>query len=631
MKKLLIIAAVAALALTACQKVNKMEEEAFQEGFSGTEIRVPVTMDSEVLTKTFSYLDYDHRNDTQGYDWSPAFFNNDGTSNLVGLFSVDGAWSGVYNYLNNSPTKPSYLEKSGDKYELVMNLYHAIDGGEGYSHFLVGFNAKPIGTGSNSSYSNGSDGAFLRFNLPATQYQTSASASHLDGKEPIYATGSINRADGTAGQDFKFHHLASLFRIYVKNTGTFPLTVSKIQLEMPNRYLLDCYGRVILADTSTGADVPDAEIVVDNRTTVNYQTVVCSDPDATGWNTIAPGEIGTFYLMGIGRTDIDMTSKTFNIVVYDQTANAVNSIIINCSDIAATTGVNHFLAGYAYNFSIKSPSKSVTVDGINYRITTGTNVEVSSSSPLYQQETVTIPATIQVGGVTYTVEGIGGNAFSQSPNLKKVTISEGVRYIGANAFTYCDNLEEIILPSTIHEINEYNGVFSKCPKLSISFSSENPEFHVDERGVLYGRSVASTSYKNLFFLPPKLTGDYTIEDGTTHVVSEAIFNPSFSSLTFPRSIKRWSGHLFEFYNKEPNDSYRLIFNWNAEELSAFYYQSSSISNFYFRLTSYPYSSYFDRFIIDVPADLLDDFKALSIFKDTTYDSTGSKHFTWATH
>ena len=59
MKKYLIIAAAAALALTACQKVNKMDEnlqDGFQEGFTGMEVRVPVSMDEGIQTKSFSFL-----------------------------------------------------------------------------------------------------------------------------------------------------------------------------------------------------------------------------------------------------------------------------------------------------------------------------------------------------------------------------------------------------------------------------------------------------------------------------------------------------------------------------------------------------------------------------------------------
>ncbi len=624
MKKFLIIAAAAALALTACQKVNKMDEnlqDGFQEGFTGMEVRVPVSMDEGIQTKSFSYLDYEHRNDTQGYDWSPSFFNNDGTSTLVGLYSLNGRWYGKDYYLNNTAANPSYLSKEGDKYELVMNLSQPIDGGDGYSHFIVGFNAQSISAGSNYySFASGSSGS-LRFNLTDSYTQTAASAAHLDGIEPIYAVGSVKCADGTSGQDFKFHHVASLFRIHVKNTGVVPLTVSRVSVYDSYTFLFDRYSTVSFTDDATTASVPEPTIETTQQSSVTYLTVHCSDPENTGWNVIAPGKIATFYALAFCRTDRDLHDKDFYVYVNDQTDNRVADTRISGSAIAEGSGSNTFLPGYAYNFSVKAVGKSFEVDGLNYSIKSDGSVAVAPAKNKYQQENISVPSEVTYNGVTYSVSEIESSAFSQAPNLKSVTVAEGVTDIGAYAFRKCPLLEEIVLPSTIEYIDYLNEVFS--PNVSIRFSATNPNFHVDASGVLYG------SDKRLYFMPSTLTGDYTIEDGTKRLASHSILDPHFTSLTFPGSILNWSGYVFCF-STEPEASYRLILNWTAEQFVNFYCNSSPKS-FYFAQTIYPYGTYFDRFILDVPEGMVDTYKERDVFKDTSYDSTGARHFTWATH
>ena len=626
MKKFLIIAAAAALALTACQKVNKVEEnlqDGFQEGFTGMEVRVPVSMDEGIQTKSFSYLDYDHRHDTQGYDWSPSFFNNDGTSTLMGFYSVGGSWFANDYYLLNTSAKPSYLEKVGDKCELVMNLSQAIPEGEGYSHFVVAFNAAQIGSGYYTSFASGDNG-YIRWNVKDTYYQTDASASHLDGQEPIYAVGSIKCADGTPGQNFKFHHVASLIRFYVKNTGNIPITVSRVVLNNYDGASFDRMASVYFTDNTTTESVPEPRVEVTRQTPSTFTTVYCSDLENTGWNIIDPGEIATFYAITAGRTDTDLNGKSYSIEVYDQANIKIADKWIRGADIAASSGATHFQAGYAYNFSVKAVGKSFEVDGLNYTITSGTKVNVAAKSGGgYQQETISIPSSVTVNGVTYQVKGIGSSAFQRAPNLKSVTVAEGVVSVGAHAFTYCPLLEEIVFPSTLSDINNLNPVFSYSPKLSIRFSAENPNFHVDASGVLYSKD------KKLYFLPPKLTGDYTVEAGTEVLVGHSIENPHFSSITIPASVRFWNGYVFCF-SEAPEGTFRLVLDWTAEQLDNLGL-SSSISSAYFRQYVSGTQTHIDKFTLDVPEGLVETYKAKDVFNDATYDSTGTKHFTWVTH
>ena len=123
--------------------------------------------------------------------------------------------------------------------------------------------------------------------------------------------------------------------------------------------------------------------------------------------------------------------------------------------------------------------------GIYYTKLASNTVEVAYRDVLTADYSgsVTIPATVTYGGVTYTVKGIGYCAFGECTNLTSVTfpntltyigelafircssltsanIPSGVTWIGSNAFCYCYELESVTIPSTVTTIG-YNA-FTAC-------------------------------------------------------------------------------------------------------------------------------------------------------------------------
>ena len=101
--------------------------------------------------------------------------------------------------------------------------------------------------------------------------------------------------------------------------------------------------------------------------------------------------------------------------------------------------------------------------------------------------TVTIPSTVAYNGTSYSVTGIGSNAFNgctalievilpstitsigssafyECKNLKAVNIPEGIQSIEYYTFRGCSSLEQIILPETVKSIGYY--AFSRCSKLT---------------------------------------------------------------------------------------------------------------------------------------------------------------------
>lgn len=64
-----------------------------------------------------------------------------------------------------------------------------------------------------------------------------------------------------------------------------------------------------------------------------------------------------------------------------------------------------------------------TVDGLSYNITSTTDLKVEVTKSLTQPSgNLTIPASVEYGGKTYTVTGIGYQAFNFSFNLTSVII-----------------------------------------------------------------------------------------------------------------------------------------------------------------------------------------------------------------
>lgn len=61
---------------------------------------------------------------------------------------------------------------------------------------------------------------------------------------------------------------------------------------------------------------------------------------------------------------------------------------------------------------------------------------------------VTVPAQVKIGSVTYKVVAIGSKAFANNKKLKTLTIGKNITTIGKNAFAGCKKLKKITIKST---------------------------------------------------------------------------------------------------------------------------------------------------------------------------------------
>ncbi len=141
---------------------------------------------------------------------------------------------------------------------------------------------------------------------------------------------------------------------------------------------------------------------------------------------------------------------------------------------------------YEYDFALAN------ADGVTiyYRITSSNTVEVQNGSPtVYPVETyfgdVVVPETVVYGGKTYTVTGVGPEAFIncaslgtvELPNtityfdddsfygssISEITIPEGTTTFGYEVFARCTNLESIEFPESVDSIG--NWLFAGCSNL----------------------------------------------------------------------------------------------------------------------------------------------------------------------
>lgn len=140
---------------------------------------------------------------------------------------------------------------------------------------------------------------------------------------------------------------------------------------------------------------------------------------------------------------------------------------------------------------------------------------------------VVIPDAIEHGGYTYTVAGIGANAFRECGSLASIDIPDTVETIGVCAFLWCSNLESIELPAAVYSIG--GTAFGACTKLeSIGVDPENGCYRSHE-GALYNHDMT-----DLIAYPSGRSGECFVPNGVTRIVKEAFLEcPRLTHVSLP--------------------------------------------------------------------------------------------------
>lgn len=175
-----------------------------------------------------------------------------------------------------------------------------------------------------------------------------------------------------------------------------------------------------------------------------------------------------YYVFHVHASNTDVGNRRTAVVPITMTDNVKNKFVpdatrvILLSDNASSTT------------TFPSASTDFEVDGIHYRPTASTYVEVTFGNPVnfgdYSGD-VNIPSSVKNKGKTYRVTGIGSGAFHnctrlssvtlpttvtkvsdyafEGSSLRDITMPSGCKTIGMRAFALCDKIKDIQLKQTI--------------------------------------------------------------------------------------------------------------------------------------------------------------------------------------
>ena len=206
-------------------------------------------------------------------------------------------------------------------------------------------------------------------------------------------------------------------------------------------------------------------------------------------------------------------------------------------------------------FSISSFAYDVEVDGIYYNLISKGNIaEVTNGNKEYSGY-ITIPSSIVVNEVEYSVISIGYGSFNSCYELISVTIPNSVTNIGESTFSYCKSLTSVTIPNSVTSIG--SDAFFDCSSLTsiiIPNSVTNIGFFAfsgcsslisivipNSVTVINNYAFANCSNleniycyaENLFYIGNDIFKDSYIEYATLHVPS--------STISYYQTTEPWSG------------------------------------------------------------------------------------------
>ena len=180
-------------------------------------------------------------------------------------------------------------------------------------------------------------------------------------------------------------------------------------------------------------------------------------------------------------------------------------------------------------------ASNTQVDGIYYDFD-GTNMTASVTYrgnyyDYYSDEytgKITIPASVNYNGKTYSVTSIGNSAFSHCSGLTSITIPNSVTSIGNSAFFDCSGLTSVTIPNSVTSIGKY--AFSYCYGLT---------------SITIPNSV--TSIGNSAFRSCEVVTSVTIPNSVTSIGKYAFYGCiGLTSITIPNSVTSIGDYAF-FY------------------------------------------------------------------------------------
>ena len=198
--------------------------------------------------------------------------------------------------------------------------------------------------------------------------------------------------------------------------------------------------------------------------------------------------------------------------------------------------------------SIVANAYDFEVGGIYYN-KDGNCAIVTSGDSKYSGD-VSIPSTVNYGGMEYSVTSIGNSAFEECVVLTSVTIPNSVTSIGDQAFARCRGLTSVTIGNSVTSIGDY--AFWECFNLT-SVTIPNSVTSIGDyafwqcsrlTSVSIGNSV--TSIGNYAFDSCRRLTSVTIPNSVTSIGDRAFRNCSgLTSVTIGNSVTDIGGWAFE--------------------------------------------------------------------------------------
>lgn len=205
-----------------------------------------------------------------------------------------------------------------------------------------------------------------------------------------------------------------------------------------------------------------------------------------------------------------------------------------------------------------------TIDGIRYQIDTETKiasvknhyaVREGRKQMLYYFEgtDATVPSSISHNNEDYTV-ALSEQAFTSSPNLVNVSLSDGITTIPGGAFQGCKYLQNINIPETVTSLGTFSNYFESTGGWSGVFSGSNIQSIYIPGSV---EIIGDYCFDNCINLK-----EVVINEGTKIIGSYAFYgNSALENITLPNTIDSIGKNTFYQCNlKQANlsDNIRFI-------------------------------------------------------------------------
>ena len=166
---------------------------------------------------------------------------------------------------------------------------------------------------------------------------------------------------------------------------------------------------------------------------------------------------------------------------------------------------------------------------LTYTITGSNTVSVIEAGDI--DGSFTIPSTVENEGTTYTVTGIGDQAFNWCSGLNSITFPSTITTLGNNIFKSCSYITEVIVDAGNTAFSSENGVLFNKNKTTLIYYPSNKE------GAYSIPNTVTTIGDGAFQYCGSSLTEVTIPSSVTSIGASAFSGcRSLTSITIPNSV-----------------------------------------------------------------------------------------------